>query len=67
MSFVIQSFFLYVPKCAPEDFKTFLKILFLSSLHNQYGAQTHNPEIRSHTLHQLSQPEPPQDLLCIMF
>ena len=33
----------------------FLKILFLSNLYPQCGARTHNPEIKSHELHLLSQ------------
>ena len=32
-----------------------LKILFLNSLYIQREAQTHNPEIKSHTLHQVIQ------------
>ena len=35
----------------------FFKILFLSNLYAQRGAQTYNPEIKSHTHHQLSQPD----------
>ena len=33
--------------------------IFLSNLYTQREAQTHNPEIRSHMLHQLSQPGAP--------
>ena len=36
--------------------KIFLKILFLNNLYTQCGAQTHNPEIKSHMPYQLSQP-----------
>ena len=33
--------------------------LFLSNLYHQRGAQTHNSEIKGHTLFQLSQPDVP--------
>ena len=33
----------------------FFKILFLSNLYTQHGAQTYNPEIKSRMLDQLSQ------------
>lgn len=36
-----------------------LSILFLSNLYSQHGAWTHNPDIKSCTLHQLSQPGAP--------
>lgn len=36
-----------------------VKISFLSHPHTQHGAQTHNTEIKSHLLHQLSQPVAP--------
>ena len=42
----------------------FLKILLLTNLSLQRGAQTHNPEIKSHMLHRLSQPGAPT--LCIL-
>ena len=35
------------------------KILFLSNLYMQRGAQTYNPEIKSHMLNQLSLPDAP--------
>ena len=37
----------------------FLKMYLLSNLCPQCGAQTHNPDIKSHMLHQLSQPGTP--------
>lgn len=41
-------------------FYLFLKISFLSYLYTQRGAQTHNPEIKSSMLYQLSQPGAPR-------
>ena len=38
---------------------SFQKILFLSNLYTQRGAQTHNPKIKHHMLHQLSRPGVP--------
>ena len=38
----------------------FLNILFLSNLHTQHGSHTHIPEIKSHMLYQLSQPDAPE-------
>ena len=37
----------------------FPKILFLSNLYTQYGAQTYSPEIKSCVFYQLSQPGAP--------
>ena len=37
-----------------------LKILFLSNLYTQHGAQRHNPEIKSYRLYKLSQPSAPK-------
>lgn len=37
----------------------FIKLLFLNYLYTQRGARTHNPEIKSRTLHQMSQPGVP--------
>ena len=37
----------------------FFKILFLSYLYTQHGAQTQNPQIKSHMLFWLSQPGVP--------
>ena len=34
----------------------FFFFFFLSSLHTQHGAQTHNPNIKSHLAHRFSQP-----------
>ena len=33
--------------------------IYLSNLYTKCGAQTHNPEIKSHMFFQLSQPEAP--------
>lgn len=37
----------------------YFKVLFLSHLCTQHGAQTQNPEIKSHVPHQLNQPSSP--------
>ena len=42
----------------------FKKILFLSNLYTQCGAQTHNPKIKSRMLHWLSQPGALSAFLC---
>ena len=41
----------------PFSLLLFFKILFLSNFSTKREARTYNPEIKSHTLHQLSQPE----------
>ena len=40
------------------------KILFLNILYTHHGVQTHNPEIKSHMLHQLNQPG--STILCFL-
>ena len=50
--------------CVGGFFKIFLKIsyflkIYLSNLYTQHGAQTHNPEMKTCTLHRLSQPGRP--------
>ena len=48
-------------------FNFFLKILFLSHLCPQSGARTHNPKIKSRTLHPLSRPGAPSMFLSLLF
>lgn len=55
----------YHSLCLSELFSFFTILLYLffkvylNNLHTQHGAQTHDPEIKSHALLQLSQPGVP--------
>lgn len=51
----------------PPFFFFFLKILSLINLHTQHGAWTYDPEIKSCTLHRLSQPAAPSILFFFPF
>lgn len=59
---------LTVPSPVPAWISTFISLFFvrfhfLSNLYVRHRAQTHNPEIKSYTLHRLSQPGDPQGTL----